>query len=207
MNKFVITSVFLSLAIVAVAQQPRILTDKDYAHAESFLSYGTAPLIDHGSVFPVWLPGDRFWFRDLTPQGSEFILVDPAKKTRTAAFDQQKLAAALSTATGNHYDASMLPFQFFNFTPDNSAIIFRVDDKTWKYILSSGQLSPDDSNVTEPAMEPGRRQLRGMRAGGVTSPDGKKIAFIRDYNLWVRDVDTHKETQLTAMQPIMQGGK
>jgi dipeptidyl aminopeptidase/acylaminoacyl peptidase len=198
MNKFVITSVFLSLAVVAVAQQPRILTDKDYAHAESFLSYGTAPLIDHGSVFPVWLPGDRFWFRDLTPQGSEFILVDPAKKTRTAAFDQQKLAAALSTATGNHYDASMLPFQFFNFTPDNSAIIFRVDDKTWKYILSSGQLSPDDSNVTEPAMEPGRRQLRGMRAGGVTSPDGKKIAFIRDYNLWVRDEDTHKETQLTT---------
>jgi dipeptidyl-peptidase-4 len=29
------------------------------------------------------------------------------------------------------------------------------------------------------------------------SPDGKKAAFIKDWNLWVRDVETKKETQLT----------
>jgi dipeptidyl aminopeptidase/acylaminoacyl peptidase len=32
---------------------------------------------------------------------------------------------------------------------------------------------------------------------GVTSPDGKKTAFIRDWNLWVRDVASRKEVQLT----------
>jgi dienelactone hydrolase len=31
----------------------------------------------------------------------------------------------------------------------------------------------------------------------VTSPDGKKAAFIRDWNLWVRDVASNKEVQLT----------
>jgi dipeptidyl aminopeptidase/acylaminoacyl peptidase len=40
------------------------------------------------------------------------------------------------------------------------------------------------------------------RAGGfsldVPSPDGKKTAFIRDWNLWVKDVLTKKETQLTT---------
>ena len=30
------------------------------------------------------------------------------------------------------------------------------------------------------------------------SPDGKRTAFIRDWNLWVRDVATGKETQLTT---------
>jgi dipeptidyl-peptidase-4 len=30
------------------------------------------------------------------------------------------------------------------------------------------------------------------------SPDGSKAAFIRDYNLWVRDVATGRETQLTT---------
>jgi len=35
------------------------------------------------------------------------------------------------------------------------------------------------------------------RRGGAKSPDGKKVAFIRDWNLWVRDVATKKETQLT----------
>jgi len=31
----------------------------------------------------------------------------------------------------------------------------------------------------------------------VPSPDGKRVAFIRDWNLWVRDVATRKETPLT----------
>ncbi|MCB1023578.1 MAG: DPP IV N-terminal domain-containing protein [Acidobacteria bacterium] len=39
---------------------------------------------------------------------------------------------------------------------------------------------------------PGRRGFTE-----VPSPDGKKVAFIKDYNLWVRDVATKKETQLT----------
>jgi len=39
----------------------------------------------------------------------------------------------------------------------------------------------------------------GRRGGGneITSPDGKKTAFIRDWNLWMRDVATKAETQLT----------
>ncbi|TAK19042.1 MAG: S9 family peptidase [Acidobacteria bacterium] len=48
---------------------------------------------------------------------------------------------------------------------------------------------------------------RGGRAGGqgraggapsVASPDGKRAAYIKDFNLWVRDVATGKETQLTS---------
>ena len=32
----------------------------------------------------------------------------------------------------------------------------------------------------------------------VVSPDGKKAAFIKDYNLWVRDISSGRETQLTT---------
>ena len=38
---------------------------------------------------------------------------------------------------------------------------------------------------------------RGRGAGGVTSPDGKKAVFIKDWNLWVRDVVSKNEKQLT----------
>ncbi|MEP6946294.1 MAG: DPP IV N-terminal domain-containing protein [Acidobacteriota bacterium] len=38
---------------------------------------------------------------------------------------------------------------------------------------------------------------RGRSGDPATSPDGTKTAFIRDYNLWVRDTATGKETQLT----------
>ncbi|MBX7172683.1 MAG: S9 family peptidase [Pyrinomonadaceae bacterium] len=41
----------------------------------------------------------------------------------------------------------------------------------------------------------------GGRGGGgleVASPDGKRAAYIKDWNLWVRDNETKKETQLTT---------
>lgn len=41
----------------------------------------------------------------------------------------------------------------------------------------------------------------GRRFGNrneVVSPDGKKAVFIKDWNLWVRDVESKKETQLTT---------
>ncbi|NNE66785.1 MAG: prolyl oligopeptidase family serine peptidase [Pyrinomonadaceae bacterium] len=40
-------------------------------------------------------------------------------------------------------------------------------------------------------------QFRFRRAPEVPSPDGKQEAFIRDHNLWVRDKESKKETQLT----------
>lgn len=43
---------------------------------------------------------------------------------------------------------------------------------------------------------PGGRRNFGA-SDEVLSPDGKKAAFIKDWNLWVRDVETKKETQLT----------
>ena len=36
------------------------------------------------------------------------------------------------------------------------------------------------------------------RDNEVPSPDGKRAAFINDWNLWVRDVPSGKETQLTT---------
>lgn len=44
------------------------------------------------------------------------------------------------------------------------------------------------------------RGRMGRRGGGIenVSPDGRKAAFIKDWNLWVKDLDTKAETQLTT---------
>jgi dipeptidyl-peptidase 4 len=44
----------------------------------------------------------------------------------------------------------------------------------------------------------GRGGGRGGTRTDVPSPDGKRTAFIRDWNLWMRDIATGKETQLTT---------
>jgi dipeptidyl aminopeptidase/acylaminoacyl peptidase len=196
MNKFLLTTLFFALASASNAQQVTLST-KDYEHAETLLNYNIDPLIDHGSVHPNWLPGDSFWYRDLNAGGSEFIFVDALKGTRSAAFDQQKLASALSSATGKKYDPSMLPFQSFSYSADGRSIIFQADDKQWKCDLQNYHCTVDTARIPEGA-GPGRRQFRGGGGIEVLSPDGKHAAFIRDNNLWLRDVKTNRRTQLTT---------
>ncbi|UOQ99390.1 S9 family peptidase [Hymenobacter sp. 5317J-9] len=174
----------------ASAQQRPVLTADDYARAERAMSYNTQALIDHSAGQPNWLPDGRFWYRTLTAQGSEFVLVDPARKTRTAAFDQAKLAAALSAASGKTYEGGRLPFRSISFSPDAKAISFAAAGKSWKYDVVSGKINPETPAATAPAA--------ANTANEEVSPDGKLAAFIKDYNLWVRDTKTNQLTQLTT---------
>lgn len=197
MKRYFFTVVCLAGGINLSAQQGAAVSVKDYEHAESQLIYNTQQRVDHGGVGPNWLSGDRFWYRVLTAQGSEFLLVDPARKTRTAAFDQQKLAAALSTASGKQVDPSNLPFQTVAFSSDEKAVLFRANGKKWSCDLITYTCTPDNSTLITPASskEEGRRRSIGEE---VVSPDGNRAVFIKEYNLWVRTIKTNELTQLTT---------
>ncbi len=190
MNKLFFLVMSFGWALTARSQQGGVLTAADYTHAESRLSYGTEPFVDNSMGRPSWLPGDRFWYRVLTAQGSEFILVNPVKGTRSVAFDHQRLAVALSVATGKKVDAFKLPFQTFTFSADDKSISFQADGKGYSCDLAGNTCAVDTT-----AKGRMRRQA-GMNEE--LSPDGKKAVFIKDYNLWVRDVATGKQTQLTT---------
>src|SRR5260370_35311771 len=85
--------------------QGRQLTTEDYAKAEKFMSYNVNPLVYHGVARPTWMEDGRFWYRDNGPAGVTFMVVDPVKGTKTPAFDQIKLAAALTAATAGKMKA------------------------------------------------------------------------------------------------------
>src|SRR5678810_347143 len=102
---------FISCSYILFVNAQDALTVKDYENAESKMGYNTQKYVDRGNVFPNWITGEKFWYRVLTPTGSEFVLADAAKGTRTVAFDHEKLATALSAAANKKYTSSMLPFQ------------------------------------------------------------------------------------------------
>lgn len=163
------------------AQQPA-LTAADYARAERFMPYNTTPLVHHVVARPTWLVDGRFWYRITTDKGTEFVAVDPARGTRGPAFDQAKLAAALSTASGTKYDAFQLPFTEFDLSDDGQTISFPLKDRRWTCDLKGDRCTGEKGTAS-------RNQA--------LSPDKKKAAFVRDNNLWVRDVASGNETQLT----------
>jgi dipeptidyl aminopeptidase/acylaminoacyl peptidase len=194
------------LVILAVASErggeaPRSLTAADYAQAEKFMSYNVTQLVLRAGVRPNWLPGDRFWYRNAVEnEGGEFILVDPKRGTRAPAFDHARIAAALSAAAGKTFDAVHLPFMAFDFSTDGKSITFMAEGKRWSCDLKGKACKPiEGGEATPPQNRPGE----GRRPGAdeipeVLSPNGLFAVFIRDHNLWVREISTKTEKQLTT---------
>ena len=67
-----------------------------------------------------------------------------------------------------------------------------IDAKTGKRKTASTL----DSLVTA-SKENGENEVKNAMRDAVISPDGNKAAFIKDWNLWMRDLDSDKEIQLT----------
>ncbi|WP_159466703.1 DPP IV N-terminal domain-containing protein [Dyadobacter sp. 3J3] len=183
-------TIFLPVLIAGSAfSQQAVLIANDYQKAESFLTSNTQKYIDNVSGKPAWISGERFWYRTLTAQGSEFILVNALKGTRLPAFNQAKLAQSLSAASGKSFTAFMLPFQSFSFSKDEKSILFSADGKQWKCDLKTYQITEDASTKVKTDEEPRSESL---------SPDGKKAVLIKEHNLWLRDVASNQLIQLTT---------
>ena len=187
----------LALTVPLVAQQAdparRALTPDDYARAERFMNYNTTPLVVGNPGRPTWMAADRFWYRVTVPDGAEFVLIDPARGTREPVFDHARLAAALSAAAGETYTAITLPFTDFELTNAEQSIEFTAAERRWRC---------DRKGVTCISLgKSSDREVRPGAPGGrtyVASPDGAREAFVRNYNLWVREVASGRESQVTT---------
>ena len=183
----------LSAVGIASAQQGRVYTDADYARAEQFMPYNANPLVLHAVENPAWLSDGRMVYRDTNITGNTFMLVDPTKGTKAQAFDQARLAAALQALnpTGKPVDPSRLAISNYTLADSDKTILLTYSGHQLRCDLSGdGSCKPD----TEPQPgTPGRHRIGKMDI----SPDGKKGAFIRDWNLWLLNLTNNKETQLT----------
>ena len=161
------------------------LTAGDYARAEAFLSWNARNLVSGDEVSPRWLEGDRFWYRGHLASGHRFVLVDPGKPSRRAAFDHDRLAAALSVAADTTYVGNKLPFQEFEFGDGQRVIQFYIRDSIrWTCDIHRYRCTGPDTVPEKPV-------------GEVASPDDRWMAWEEGENLWVRDVETGEEIQVT----------
>lgn len=166
------------------------LSSTDYGRADSFLAWHAHKSVFRAGVQPNWVKnadgslGDRFWYRNRTAEGSEYILVDPSRGTREPAFDHTRLAAGLSLASGTAYSGTNLPFRAIDFVDAGEAVAFEVSGRHWQCDLTS-YTCHDCGKVERPS------------ATERLSPDGRWALFTRDYNLCVRSVVTGEVKTLT----------
>jgi dipeptidyl-peptidase-4 len=177
--------------------QGKQLTAEDYARAEKWMAYNVNSLVYHGVTRPTWMEDGRFWYRDNGPQGVTYVVVDPAKGTKAPAFDQEKLAAALTTATSGKMkaEAHHLVISEIEFSSADKTVTVGNGSRKFRCDLNGVGTC---SEIPVPGAKPGEPVAGRTRAASDVSPDKKKAAFIRDWNLWIRDTTTGKETQLTT---------
>src|SRR5690606_6915838 len=103
-GRIILAGLILTAPAPARAQEvraalPGVITAADYERAEGMLGSATRDLVIGGSVRAAWLSDGRFWFRTTTTDGTEFVLVDPERRTRSAAFDQVAVAREIGRAS------------------------------------------------------------------------------------------------------------
>lgn len=172
---------------VSTPAQSRTMTER-YSRAEQMLPWNTSKIIFGGTVAPQWYKdGTRFWYRNTTRNGAEFVHVDPTLNTTRPLFDNARLAAAISTAADSAIDPNKLPFSTFRFAKENedeSTIEFRGGRKRYSCDIIKYACATLDTLPTETPY--------------VLSPDKQWEAYVVAYNVWVRKRGGGDSTQLTT---------
>lgn len=164
---------------------------------------GKRMLVRNDYVLPNWIVDSHcFWYVRTTKTGKEYRLVDPLSATNSEAFDHKILADVLSNTTKSIVDYQDLPIKNVNITLSPMLVRFTAFDKHWEIDVDKmrceeivdvmlGRVSPFRGNpLFIPQFLPEDQQV-------LHSPDGKRAVFIREHNIWVRDVLTGQEKALT----------
>lgn len=181
---------YLSIACIAASAQAPRIGEADYARAESRLAHKTTPLVDDVLSGIAWLPDGSVWFKRHDAAGDRFERVDAAGKA-TPLFDHKALAQALSKAGGKPVAADKLPITEYSVTAEGGFTV-KAGDK--RYACTAQERKARCAESKSAGKEP-----------GVPSPDGRREAFIRDWNLWLRDAGGGNELRLTGDGAIDHG--
>jgi hypothetical protein len=200
-SRFVSTC-FLSVVVLMTGMLWAQVQPADYERAaglrEKFQS-----MVQNNVDQTSWIEGtSRFWYRKSIQDGNAFYIVDADKLTKKIAFNHERLAASLSEVLKEEIAPYVLPFRSIQFVDKEQAIRFDVGDWTYSCDLISyackregearrrGSRDPFTTWIRGPAPEAASEEVR-------TSPDKKWDAFIRNYNIFIRDTDTEEEFALS----------
>ncbi|MCU0457904.1 MAG: S9 family peptidase [Bacteroidales bacterium] len=176
-------------------------TEKDYERANN-LDRQLSGKVWHSEIRPSWIGRtDMLIFEDRTPAGKNFILADATKKTTRKAFDEVKLAAALGSVTGDTIKADDLPVRNISMADDLRSMTLEYSGWVYRCDLRKYTVTKEREARRPNSWGGDGRWPWGFRDESAgrpdTSPDKKMTAFVRDYNVWIRDLKEKKEYQLS----------
>ncbi len=175
----------------------------DYARAQRFLPGALNALIDGRVQGETWLPNGRLLYAVSAADGDRYRVVDAATGKVLPAFDRSALATALAKASGKPLQPETLAF-FKLSLGDGGELDVRIRGGRYRCRDVGAPLPDFSGNGNTNAASCTRWSEPEPPAAGpqvgraTTSPDGKWAVFERDWNLWLRDLQSGQERPLTS---------
>lgn len=168
--------------------------EASYQRAQTLMQgFRTQRLVQNDQLLPYWIEDTEcFWYvrahkvskGPSAIVGRQYRLVDAKALTNEPAFDHSALAKALAQASEQEVNAEDLPIGHITMTLSPLTVRFTAFGRYW-------QFEGDNHTCIEVEVE------HAIAENEILSPDGKQIAFVRNNNLWVRDVESREEQALT----------
>ncbi|HUJ14617.1 MAG TPA: DPP IV N-terminal domain-containing protein [Thermoanaerobaculia bacterium] len=162
---------------------PRELTLENIFDPKRKVSFSGTPQFGF-----VWLDDHTFTWPRTDEKGDvveQSVIDTQTGKTRTL-FDAAKLQAAARKAGLSEEEAKRMTRQRnWDFSPNKRSVVLTAGDDLYLYTF-------DSDSMTRLTSTPGEEQEATF------SPDGRLVAFVRNNNLYVVDLATQRERQLTT---------
>jgi len=200
MKKYIKKPVYL-IIFLAVLSAPLYGQGKiaDYKRADNLREKFSAKVYN-GNVIPVWAgESNIFIYENQTKSGKKYMMADPVTMNKKEAFNTERLAKKMENFTDKEIDPQNLPVRRVMFSEDLKSFSFIWDNIEWtcklpSYKLESGERINTNRRSREGWMWDRRDELSN---DPVESPDGKWEAFIKNYNLYIKDTKTDEEYRLS----------
>lgn len=173
-------------------------TVDDYKRAYALREQYSARKVYYADVQPRWIAGTHeFWYVRHTPEGNRYVVVDAGRRTRKDLFQHEKLVAALSSLSGKEVTPATLYLKDLRVNARLDTVRFVFDNHRWTYFTRKDRLT-DEGRVPAPVPRP-HWMVRDdeKNHAPVLSPDGKYKAYIKESNIYVQELATGRERQLS----------
>jgi len=184
---------FMCITGCSNSNEIKQITKEDYLKASVFMDKDLNKLAYNKITNQKWSENGFLVYSKNTKEGKVFILVNSKTKEKNIAFNHSKLAESLGKQLDKEFDSNNLLLKNVIFSENENTFTFSIYEDAKpsnssniydKYVLNLNDYSVQKIDVKASEKEH-------------ISPNGKLAAYIDNYNLWVRNLETNKKTQLT----------
>ena len=183
-----ISLLFLALQLILSPLYSQEVTHEDYKRAVSFLhdNHNNKTNFNLKTKINWFKDGTGLWFIDYSKNKKTYKLVDFKNTKVVDLFNHNKMASALTEFSEKLIKENQLSLSNIE-KRGKENLEFKCEDKSYVLNLKSYQLTLQEEKPKE--------EKNPFEA---KSPDGKWIAYTKDYNLFIKSIESSKEFQLST---------